>query len=304
MNFKIVEIDGLEVYGITTPCFGNESNRYELARDLWSEDAQHIPEKICDGYDGIWYAIWSNNSYTIARDKSNCSKNNLTKTVIPKGKYAVFTTEKGGYAGDELPKLHSHIFDCWLPDSDYVLTSDFELEVYHLATDRDKRRKERYYEIWIPVTEKSKLGIFDNVTIRKAEISDAQSIAEICKNDLGYDCDMILVERKLKLTDNNREQVFVGILHGKVVGFIHIEFYNVLYCETGANILGLAVSLKYRHKGIGKSLVSVAEKWALNNGAKWIRLNSGGSRKDAHKFYRALGFDNEKTQIRFIKMIK
>lgn len=154
MNFKIVEIDGLEVYGITTPCFGNESNRYELARDLWSEDAQHIPEKICDGYDGIWYAVWSNNSYTVARDKSNCSKNNLTKTVIPKGKYAVFTTEKGGYAGDELPKLHSHIFDCWLPDSDYVLTSDFELEVYHLATDRQKRRKERYYEIWIPVKEK------------------------------------------------------------------------------------------------------------------------------------------------------
>lgn len=154
MNFKIVEIDGLEVYGITTPCFGNESNRYELARDLWSEDAQHIPEKICDGYDGIWYAIWSNNSYTVARDKSNCSKNNLTKTVIPKGKYAVFTTEKGGYAGDELPKLHSHIFDCWLPDSDYVLTSDFELEVYHLATDRQKRRKERYYEIWIPVKAK------------------------------------------------------------------------------------------------------------------------------------------------------
>ena len=35
-----------------------------------------------------------------------------------------------------------------------------------------------------------------------------------------------------------------------------------------------------------------------------IRLNSGLSRKDAHEFYRKLGFDNEKEQIRFLKKIQ
>lgn len=303
MNFKIVEIDGLEVYGITAPCFGNENNRYEFARDLWAEDGQHIPKKICDGYDGIWYAIWSNSSYTIARDKSNCTENNLEKMVIPKGKYAVFTTDKGGYAGDELPKLHNHVFDCWLPNSGYELTSDFELEVYHLKTDRQKRRKERYYEIWIPVKEKSSAFSVDSVKIRKAEITDAPYIAEICKNDLGYDCDCSLVERKLKFIDSNREQVYVADICGVVSGFIHIELYNVLYCETGANILGLAVSSNYRRKGAGKALLKTAENWALQNGACWVRLNSGSARKDAHRFYRALGYDNEKNQIRFMKII-
>ena len=303
MNFKIVENDGFDVYGIVTPCFSNGSNRYDFARELWSEDRHNISQKICSGYDGIWYAIWSNSSYTIARDKSNCNENSLEKAVIPKGKYAVFTTEKGGYAGDEFPKLHNHIFDCWLPNSDYELASDFELEVYHLATDRQKRRKERYYEIWIPVKAKKNSVIVDRVKIRKAQLTDAFALAEISKNDLGYECDEALVSERLKQLDSKREQVFVADIDGIVTGFIHIELYNVIYCEKGSNLLGLAVSPDYRNNGIGRALLKRAEEWAKNNGAKWVRLNSGESRKDAHRFYRNLGYDNEKKHIRFIKQL-
>lgn len=301
MNFKIVEFEEMAVYGISTPCFSADAERYKLARDVWDENCQHIPQKICDGYDGVWYGIWSNNSYTIARDKSNCTKGNLTKTVIPSGKYAVFTTECGGYAGDELPKLHSQIFDCWLPESGYVMTRDFELEVYHLATDRAKRRKERYYEIWIPVTESNHALTDSNFRIRAANTGDAEMLAEICRNDLGYNCSEYLVKRKLELIDNTRESVFVAEIGKKVVGFVHVEMYNVIYCETGANLLGLAVSLNFRKRGIGKALMKEAQTWAADNGAKWLRLNSGMERKEAHEFYRRLGFDNEKSQIRFIK---
>lgn len=154
MNFKIIDTEDIILYGISTPCNASDGKRYEIARDVWSEDCQHIPEKICDGYDGIWYAIWSDDSYTVARKQNDCTKYNLKQVVVPNGKYAVFTTEKGGYAGDELPRLHSEIFESWLPSSNYIMASDFELEVYHLATDRAKRRRERYYEIWIPITEK------------------------------------------------------------------------------------------------------------------------------------------------------
>lgn len=74
--------------------------------------------------------------------------------IIPAGKYAVFTTEKGGYAGDELPKLRDLIFNSWMPGSEYRQKSDFELEVYHLWTNRTERREKRYYEIWVPVENK------------------------------------------------------------------------------------------------------------------------------------------------------
>ena len=46
-----------------------------------------------------------------------------------------------------------------------------------------------------------------------------------------------------------------------------------------------------------------AEKWAKNKGIQVMRLNSGGTRKEAHIFYRNIGFSDEKEQLRFIKEI-
>lgn len=303
MNFKIVDIEGFEVYGITEACFSSGSSRYELANDMWSKECRHLPERIYDGYDGIWYAVWTSSNYSIARDKSNCTKPDLTKITIPSGKYAVFTTDKGGYAGDELPKLHEQIFESWLPDSDYVMTSDFELEVYHLATDKATRRRERYYEIWIPITEKSKGNHNAQVIIRNAESRDVNDLAKICTDDLGYNCEASLVERGLSMLNSSTEQVFVAEINNRVVGFIHIELYNLIYCEPAANILGLAVASDYQRQGIGKALMAKAEEWAKLNNATFVRLNSAVKRKEAHKFYRSLGYDNEKEQIRFMKMI-
>lgn len=303
MNFRIVEIDSMEVYGVSVPCFSSDSSRYELARDVWSDECRHLPERICDGYDGVWYAVWTSNSYTIARDKSNCTKDGLTKTVIPSGKYAVFTTDKGGYAGDELPQLHNQIFESWLPESDYVMASDFELEIYHLATDKATRRRERYYEIWIPITEKASSGKNTDIIIRNACANDVRALAKICSSDLGYSCDAELVARRLSLLDSSREQVFVAELDGSVVGFVHIELYNLIYCEAGANILGLAVASDYQRQGIGNALMTRAELWAQEQAVSFVRLNSGSNRKEAHSFYRNLGYDNEKLQIRFMKML-
>ena len=50
-------------------------------------------------------------------------------------------------------------------------------------------------------------------------------------------------------------------------------------------------------------LVGEAERWAINHDIHAIRLNSGMSRKEAHKFYRNIGYVDEKDQKRFMKMI-
>lgn len=70
-----------------------------------------------------------------------------------------------------------------------------------------------------------------------------------------------------------------------------------------ANILGLAVKATYRNSGIGKKLIHAAEEWAVKNNIKAMRLNSGISRKVAHNFYRHLGYNFEKEQIRFEKLL-
>ena len=59
-----------------------------------------------------------------------------------------------------------------------------------------------------------------------------------------------------------------------------------------------------RRQGIGRALIACAEKWAKEQGINIVRLNSGGSRREAHEFYRAMGYDNEKMQVRFLKNLK
>ena len=158
MDFRIVELNEMKVYGLSREYTGQDHrNREELRHIMWSEEWDDVPGKLCEGlwnqpgnnsYDGEWFGIWDNGRYMIARE---CQKDGLEEYIIPAGKYAAFRTERGGVAWDELPKLVELIYGSWLPDSGYVLRSDMMLEIYHLWTDRDKRKKERYYEVLIPV---------------------------------------------------------------------------------------------------------------------------------------------------------
>lgn len=137
--------------------------------------------------------------------------------------------------------------------------------------------------------------------IRRVKIDDYKNIAEICKDDLGYVADEMLVKSRIEQLDNSREAVFVAVYNGKPVGFVHCEIYNTLYFESLVNIQGMAVSAEYRRKGFGRELMKSAEEWTKSRGIGKIRLNSGITRKDAHDFYRSLGYGSEKQQIRFFK---
>ena len=140
--------------------------------------------------------------------------------------------------------------------------------------------------------------------IREATLEDAFAICNISCADLGYDCSCEFVSTRISNLDKGREKVFVAEVNGIVAGYVHAEKYQTLYFEPMINILGLAVSAEFRRRGIGRMLLKHAERWANEEGIHKIRLNSGGSRKEAHSFYRAMGYSNEKEQIRFIKDIE
>lgn len=143
----------------------------------------------------------------------------------------------------------------------------------------------------------------NNISVRKASLSDAASICEISSRDLGYECDLALVKAKISMLNDERECVFVAEFEGVVAGYIHVEKYDVLYYETMANLLGLAVKDEFQKMGIGKALELASEDWAKSHGIKLMRVNSGMSRSGAHEFYRHLGYDSEKQQIRFMKKL-
>ncbi len=153
-------------------------------------------------------------------------------------------------------------------------------------------------------TEERRAERMNRINIKKAEITDFKEISEIMCNDLGYACDAELVKRKLSMLDGNREAVFVAEVNGSISGVVHVEKYDVLYFDTMANILGLAVKKELRRMGIGRRLMQSAEDWAEKIGASAVRLNSGAARNEAHIFYRSIGYSSEKDQKRFIKQIK
>ena len=141
------------------------------------------------------------------------------------------------------------------------------------------------------------------VKIRKVEIGDAEAVRDISAEGLGYSCDLALVQKKIAGLNEAREAVFVAVTDGGVMGYIHVERYDVLYFETMANVLGLSVFKAYHKMGIGKALLFAAEDWAKQNDIKMMRLNSGMNRTDAHGFYEHLGYVSEKDQKRFVKTL-
>ena len=121
---------------------------------------------------------------------------------------------------------------------------------------------------------------------------------------MGYECTPALVKSKIEKLDSKREAVFVAEEESQLLGFIHVERYDVLYFESMANILGLAVKKVFQKQGLGKALLLAAENWAQENGIYLMRLNSGINRIDAHGFYEHLGYVSEKEQKRFVKNLK
>ncbi|WMJ23190.1 helix-turn-helix domain-containing protein [Paludicola sp. MB14-C6] len=164
MDFRIIELEETEVYGVSKQFIGQGyKTREELRHEMWADDCDNVPGRICTGhwnehnnhsFDGVWYGIWQDGKYMIAREKADTNNNALEKIIISSGTYAAFKTDCGGLAWEEFPKLRELIFESWLPNSEYRQKEDIAIEVLHLWTDRDIRNKNRYYEVWIPVVKK------------------------------------------------------------------------------------------------------------------------------------------------------
>ena len=136
-----------------------------------------------------------------------------------------------------------------------------------------------------------------NFIVRQAVISDAKDIYYINKTSLGYDYDLEKQKAKIQAVLNDSTQViFVAETNNKVVGYIHLVNYDVIYADNFKNCLGLAVDNDYKRNGIGSALLKQAEIWAKENGAAGIRLCSGIEREKTHQFYQSQGYEVTKLQ--------
>lgn len=138
--------------------------------------------------------------------------------------------------------------------------------------------------------------------IREAIAEDAFSIQKLNFDEMGYDFSVEQTRQKLMdLLQSKIDKIFVAEVDGAVVGYVHANNYELLYATSMKNIMGIAVSSDYRRMGIGKALLERIEQWAKETGAAGVRLVSGGSRTDAHEFYRSIGYGDGKPQLNFKK---
>lgn len=139
-----------------------------------------------------------------------------------------------------------------------------------------------------------------SVTIRAVTDADAPSLARLI-TQLGYPTSEAEIRSRLAAFAGNPDYaVWVAELGGRVVGltgvFLH---YAIEFDGAYGRLLGLVVDESYRGRGIGKRLLEEVEAWLKERGVKKLTLTSGRQRKEAHVFYRRLGY--AETGLRFVK---
>lgn len=142
----------------------------------------------------------------------------------------------------------------------------------------------------------------DRLYIRKANFDDLDKLAELM-GELGYPTTIEEMKERYKNIRSNESYYTIAAEYDrKIVGMIGLN-KGYFYEKNGVyvRIVALVVNKEYRNKGIGKNLIVNAEKWAVEQGAKTILLNSGVQRDEAHRFYKNIGFDN--TGYRFVKTL-
>lgn len=136
-----------------------------------------------------------------------------------------------------------------------------------------------------------------NVKIRKANKKDIDEILNLLyqlqrpKPKTGTE-NMAFRKRILQYLDEKDKEIIVSEQNSKIIGLVSIMLLPRLNrTKLELYIPELVVSKDNRGLGVGKSLMKSCINTAKKKKCFRIRLESGNQRKDAHKFYKKIGFE-------------
>lgn len=141
--------------------------------------------------------------------------------------------------------------------------------------------------------------------MRWIDVTDAEALNRLNDEALGYPFPLEKTQSQLEKCLANDSHLLIGATDddNRIIAYVHAQVYEATYSEAGLNVLALAVSPAYQGKGLGRKLMAELEKEAKARELGFIRLNSACHRTDAHAFYRAIGYTNDKRQERFMKVL-
>jgi len=141
-----------------------------------------------------------------------------------------------------------------------------------------------------------------DVTIRHAQPGDAAVLAQLMC-ELGYETKRTEMETRLKtILCNPAYKTFVAIMDGCICGMIGtLTCPSYEHNDPSGRILVLVTLSAARRRGIGRALITTAEKDFAQRGIRRIALDTRLTREDAHNFYESLGY--ERNGWRFVKQL-
>jgi len=143
----------------------------------------------------------------------------------------------------------------------------------------------------------------NGISIRPMVREDAPAVARLA-TQLGYPSSVDQIERRWGALRSSDSEALVAVgPDGDVLGWIHVFETRLLESDPVAEIGGLVVDERARGRGIGAMLVVGAEAWAAGREFSAVTVRSNVIRKEAHAFYQKLGYDAQKSQVKFRKIL-
>lgn len=111
-----------------------------------------------------------------------------------------------------------------------------------------------------------------------------------------------------ELLNSNKDIVYVAVVQGDNVGFIHMSL-RADYVEGSRSspvgyIEGIYVDENYRNKGISRKLVEAGERWAKSLGCSEMASDAELSNVASQQFHKKIGFKEAGRIVAFIKDIE
>ena len=129
------------------------------------------------------------------------------------------------------------------------------------------------------------------VTVRPATADDAERFATLLTEE-GYPAGATDLAARIARYSTDESRVLTAEASGEVIGFV--AFHILPRFETDerfARIVALVVDPGVRARGIGRQLMTEAERVAKEADVSFLEVTAGHHRPEARKLFESLGYD-------------
>jgi GNAT superfamily N-acetyltransferase len=135
--------------------------------------------------------------------------------------------------------------------------------------------------------------------IRACTPEDADVVSALLR-ELGYWVSPRQTAENIRqLDETGSDPIFLAVSEGRVAGLVACHFCKMLqYDKPVMRVTALVVDRQARRRGTAKLLMQHVEQLAAAKGCDFVELTSAMRRRDAHAFYRAIGYSGNSLRFR------